>query len=66
MSSRVSTIRDFLFCECWYYFVKEEGIVLGMKNDFPPLAAVTLLPWQPISSARREDFTTETLFIGLL
>lgn len=46
--------------------MKKEGIVLGMENDFQPLAALTLLPWQPISSARREDFTPEIPYIGLL
>lgn len=27
--------------ECWCYFVKGEGIVLGMENGFLPLAAFT-------------------------
>lgn len=71
MNSRVSTIRAFfflLFClsGCWGYFVKGEGIMLGMKKDFLPLAALTLLPWQLMVSARREEFTAERPYIRLL
>ena len=44
VNSGVLTGFFFLFVTlsgCWSYFVKGEGTVLGMENDFLPLASFT-------------------------
>ena len=44
VNSGVLTGDFFLFVtlsECWSYFVEWEGTVLGMENDFLPLASFT-------------------------
>lgn len=67
--SRVFTVRAFLFCYfAWVLvlFCERGRHRAGDGKWFSATCCFHLLPRQRISSARREDFTTEPCSIGLL